>query len=1036
MNDSPATDTPASRADLESRAERIWERVVALVEGMSLPDATYRLQFHRGFRFSDATKIVPYLSELGITHVYSSPYLKALAGSAHGYDVVDHSQLNPELGTEADFDDFVQALSAHGMQHLLDFVPNHMGVGGNDNAWWMDVLENGPSSPYAAFFDIDWMPLKPDLANKVLLPILGDQFGNVLESGQLSVRYGEGEFRIEYFDRRFPVAPCSMRLVMQHRIEELEQSLGTESPQLMEYQSILTAIRNLPPRTETDREKINEGRREKEVIKRRLNDLTASSAEVARFIEENVSIFNGKPGRPRSFDLLDELLQDQAYRLAYWRVATDEINYRRFFDVNELAAVCMESPQVFEQAHRFVFRLIDEGKLHGLRIDHADGLYDPTDYLRELERVRFRQLCRRAEAELDSAGTEGPLLQVASQEVESLLVERFDQRLRAAPAVPPLLPLYVIVEKILESGEDLPPHWPIHGTTGYEFLAGVNGLYVDPENATALERIYARFVHGVLDFPEQVYEGKKLIVRASMSSEVTLLGHQLDRLSERNRSSRDFTLSSLTFAIREIIASFPVYRTYITPHEGVLERDRRYVEAAVARAKRRNPAFSSSLFDFVRDLLLLKSPENASDEDRLAQQRFVGRFQQVTGPVTAKGVEDTAYYRYHRLISLNEVGGSPEIFGTSVESFHRQNLRRVWQKAHSLLATSTHDTKRSEDVRARINVLSEIPQEWKRCVGRWSRFNKRRKTEVDGKPAPGRDDEYLLYQTLVGTWPLEPPRGAALEAYLTRIQNYMIKAAREAKLYSSWIATNDAYEDALRNFIAAILRDGRTNTFRNDLETFTPPVGDAGLWNSLSQTLLKLGSPGAPDFYQGTELWDDSLVDPDNRRPVDFDARMQVLSRLRSSAPPGGDRTAFARELVKTARDGRIKLFVIAEALALRRNFPALLSVGAYLPLEARGTCAGHLCAFARRHESAAALVVAPRLVAGLAKSLGDAPTGREVWSDTEITLPAELADHRWRNVFTGELLARTPNGTLLVADVLGVFPIALLTAEPMARSP
>jgi (1->4)-alpha-D-glucan 1-alpha-D-glucosylmutase len=1032
MNDRPATDSLPPGAALDGRVERLWERVVARVEEQRLPDATYRLQFHRGFRFPDATRIIPYLSDLGITHVYSSPYLKALTGSVHGYDVVDHSQLNPELGTEADFDAFVQALEAHGMRHILDFVPNHMGVAGNDNAWWMDVLENGPSSPYAAFFDIDWMPLKPDLANKVLLPILGDQFGNVLESGQLSLSYGEGEFRIGYFDRRFPVAPCSIRLILQHRIEELEQVLGTESPQLMEYQSILTAIRNLPPRTETDREKINEGRREKEVIKRRLSELTAASAEVGRFIEENVTLFNGRPGHPRSFDLLDELLQDQAYRLADWRVATDEINYRRFFDVNDLAAVCMESPPVFEEAHRFVFQLIDQGKLHGLRIDHADGLYDPTAYLRDLERYRFSQLCRAEDAGHLSSETDDD-----AAEVEARLLARFDQCLRSAPAVPPLLPLYVIVEKILESGEELPPHWPIHGTTGYEFLATVNGLFVDPANGTALEKIYERFVHGVLKFPEQVYEGKKLIVRASMSSEVTLLGHQLDRLSERNRASRDFTLSSLTFAIREIIASFPVYRTYITPEGGVLERARRYVEAAVARAKRRNPAFSSSLFDFVRDLLLLRSPENASDEDRLAQQRFVGRFQQVTGPVTAKGVEDTAYYRYHRLISLNEVGGNPELFGTSVESFHRQNQRRVGQRAHALLATSTHDTKRSEDVRARINVLSEIPQEWKHHTSRWSRLNKRRKIEVDGKPAPGRDDEYLLYQTLVGTWPLEPPRGAALEAYLARIQNYMIKAAREAKLYSSWIAPHDAYEDALRNFVAVLLRSGQANTFRNDLESFTRPVARAGLWNSLSQTLLKLGSPGAPDFYQGTELWDDSLVDPDNRRPVDFAVRIELLSRLRSSAPAGGeDRSAFARELVKEAHDGRIKLFTIAESLALRRSVPALFTRGAYLPLEARGASAGNVCAFARQHESAAALVVAPRLVAGLTKELGQAPTGRDVWTDTEIRLPAELSDRRWRNVFTGEGLASTSEGGLAAADVLGVFPVALLVADSRVSSP
>jgi len=1047
MIESEATvaESPAS-VDLEL-VDRLWDRVSARIKQQPFPAATYRLQFNAGFTFRDATRIIPGLAWLGITHIYASPYLKACAGSPHGYNIVDHAHLNPELGTESDYDEFVNALSTHGMRQILDFVPNHMGVDGNDNAWWMDVLIDGPSSQYASFFDIDWMPLKPDLANKVLLPILGDQFGNVLEAGQLKVRYTEGQFWLEYFDRRLPIAPRSTRLILQHRLDELERRLGADHPQLLEYHSILTALRNLPLRTETDPERLHERRREREVIKRRMNDLASSSPAIEAFLNENLTLLNGTPGDARSFDLLDELLQDQAYRLSYWRVATDEINYRRFFDINELAAICMENPAVFAEAHRLVLRLIADGKLHGLRIDHADGLFDPRGYLCELQRSRFRQLCREAAVELNVLPADGrpsasPIAGGANtataaadesgarewEAIEGALLARLEPRMAASCVDPADLPLYVVVEKILEGAESLPGNWPTQGTTGYEFLAGLNGLFVDSDNVAAFDRIYARFTHESLDFRELAYQGKKLIVRASMSSEVSVLGYQLDRLSERNRRSRDYTRSGLTYAIREIIACFPVYRTYCTD-EGLHDRDRQYVTAAVARAKLRNPAFSGSIFDFVRDVLLLRYPDNSTPEEQQAQRRFVFRFQQLTGPVTAKGVEDTAYYRFNRLVSLNEVGGSPERFGCSVASFHRQNEDRQRVRPYALLATSTHDSKRSEDVRARIAVLSEIPQDWKASLNRWSRLNRRKKVDFEGQPAPVRNDEYLLYQTLIGTWPLVPPSGDSLRDYVDRIRQYMLKAAREAKVYTSWISPNEGYEKALVSFIDGLLDAGEKNHFLPDLARFADRVSEFGMWNSLAQTTLKLLSPGVPDTYQGTELWDFTLVDPDNRRPVDYELRKRYQAEMGAAIESAdGDRTDLVRGLVESRRDGRIKMFLTAELLRFRRDHQALFTCGEYIPVPCEGRLTKHVVAFVRKNAGRAAIVVVPRLVCGLLQGQTEVPC-RAVWEDTRLVLPDDLRSARFRDRLTHHPweAPAADHQSISLADLLRDFPIAVL---------
>ncbi|WP_254509146.1 malto-oligosyltrehalose synthase [Anatilimnocola floriformis] len=982
------------------------------------PAATYRLQLHHKFRFADATAIVPYLARLGISHCYASPYLKAVAGSEHGYDVVDHSQLNPEVGNQQDFEKFVGTLRHHGLGHILDFVPNHMGVASNDNAWWQDVLENGPSSQYSGHFDIDWSPLKSDLINKVLLPVLGGQFGRVLENQELKLEFADGAFTLAYYERKFPIAPRSYSQVLSHRLEQLTAALGAESLDVLEYQSILTALKNLPPLETTDLAQRTERDREKEIIKRRLRTLCEQSPAVLEFIQQNVQLFNGVAGDPRSFDLLEKLLDDQAYRLSHWRVASDEINYRRFFDVNGLAALCMEQPAVFAQSHAFVLQLLEAGQLDGLRIDHADGLYDPAGYLRNLQVERWLQFCR-AEYQRQTADT-----------ADALPWESFVPRLRSEitnkyltrKASEEAKSLYVVVEKILEPKEKLPLDWPVAGTSGYDFLADVNSLFVDTRHEKAITAIYEKFIGEKVHYEEMVYRCKRLIMRVSMASESHALGHQLDRISECQRWSHDFTLNGLTLALREIVACFPVYRTYIAG-EQVPDRDRGYIEQAVARAKRRNPAVSPEVYDFIRDLLLMKNLDRASEKEKQLRLQFVGRFQQFTGPMMAKAVEDTAFYRYARLVSLNEVGGDPSRFGITPAAFHQQNVERQNRYPHSLISLSTHDTKRSEDVRARINTLSEIPEQWKDCGVRWTRWNKRKKTKVDGELAPTRNDEYLLYQTLLGTWPTTPPTGAALEEYIGRLCEYMTKALREGKEKSSWISPNDAYERATHDFIRAILSTEPASAFRVDFEPFADLAMRWGWWNSLSQTLLKLTCPGAPDTYPGTEVWSLRLVDPDNRRPVDFAALDQQLKTLeRRAADPG--RTALLKNLVERAIDGNCKMFLHQQALQVRRDCPGLFTVGKYLPLEVTGSQAEHVFAFARIHEGQQAIVIVPRLVASLVPG-GQPPVGESVWLNAAVLLPEELRGSGWTEVLTNQTHELTSD-RLHAGQALGHFPVSL----------
>jgi (1->4)-alpha-D-glucan 1-alpha-D-glucosylmutase len=975
---------------------------------LRVPAATYRWQFNREFTFAQAAALVDYLDELGVSDCYASPIFAARPGSLHGYDVIEHGKLNPDLGTEAEFDDFAARLKQRGMGLILDVAPNHMCIAGAANRWWNDVLENGPSSLYAPYFDIDWLPPKADLAYKVLLPVLGEQYGRVLENQELALAYRRGAFFVHYYETRLPLTPRSYALLLEPLLETLRARLGAQHEEVWELESILTALRHLPPRTETAADRIRERRREKEIIKRRLAALVQKSTEAARALRELLYEFNGVKGEPHSFDRLEALLAEQPYRLSFWRVAADEINYRRFFDINELAAVRVEDPAVFAAVHELVLRLVKQRQVTGLRIDHVDGLFDPASYLCALQ-----QACARALTQKRAAAAR------ASRTWPGNAAQAWD-KLPACPtfAEDPGQACYVVVEKILGWHERLDEHWPVQGTTGYEFLNLLNGLFVDPRGAPELLRFYERFTGQTRDFATLVYECKKLILRVALSSEWRVLAQHLERLSEQHRYTRDFTYNSLHYALGEFIACFPTYRSYTGLDEAsASEADRRQIRAALRAAERRNPALSPSLFAFIGALLLHEDPEGLSAGQRAERRLFAMRLQQLTGPVMAKGFEDTACYRYFPLASLNEVGGEPNRFGVSLAEFHRRQQERLSTWPHSLSATSTHDTKRSEDVRARLNVLSEAPVEWARAVRRWRRFNQPHKTKLENGAtleAPDANDEYLLYQTLFGTWPLEPLDEAAQAAYGARIEQYMVKAVREAKLHSSWINPHEEYEQAVVQFVRRLHAAGAENRFLADFTAFQRPLVRAGLLNALAQTLVKITAPGAPDFYQGTELWDFSLVDPDNRRPVDYELRRRLLAELNLAAQ--GDRAALVTELLQNLTDGRLKLYLISRALAFRRAHRELFDAGQYLPLPVAGAHARQTIAFGRTTGAQTCLVATARFFTHLPAA----------WETTAINC-SELQPGVYREVLTGRLVEL--RGNLPLAELFAPLPLALLAS-------
>lgn len=969
------------------------EEIPSLSRTAVIPRATYRLQFNRDFTFSQAATLAPYLADLGVSHCYASPYLKARPGSNHGYDIVDHAALNPEIGTPQEYENFVAALQGNNLGQIVDVVPNHMGVMGSDNAWWIDVLENGQASAWGAFFDIDWEPLNQDLKGKVLLPLLGDHYGAVLNRGELRLDFDavRGELSIYYFQHRLPVDPTTYPRIIGHRSERLATALGESHERYGELQALLTAFGHLPARTNTDPTCIAERQRDKEVHKRHLASLSEACADIAHHIADNLVEFNGSPSHPASFDLLHELIQIQGYRPAYWRVASDEINYRRFFDINDLAALRMEDPAVFNATHRFILDLVAQGKVDGLRIDHPDGLYDPGEYFRHLQQVVGGKPYALGEP----------------------------------------LPLYLVIEKILADHERLPDDWPIHGATGYRFANLVNNLFIDSSAERRMTRIYSEFSGIDSDFEKLAYDAKKLIMRTALSSEFNVLANRLARIAAASRDTFDFTLNGLREALVEVVACFPIYRSYVT-RDGLSDDDRRHISWAVAVAKKHSPDADTGIYDFLESVLTTDIGCGRSASFREPLQAFAMKFQQVSSPVMAKGVEDTAFYRYHRLISLNDVGGDPRRFGISMAAFHAATRARAISWPHNMLTTSTHDSKRSEDVRARINVLSEIPAAWKLMLKRWSRLNRGRKRLIDGVEVPSRNDEYLLYQTLIGTWPLISPDEAGLADYRTRIDAYMIKALREGKEHSSWVQVNTDYESAMSGFVQALLAPGEKNMFLADFVPLVQSIAHHGLINALAQTLIKITSPGVPDIYQGCELWQFNLVDPDNRRQIDFTQRRTLLAETRAliDAPPE-QWPERLQPLLTNMVDGRIKLYTLWQTLALRARWPEVFRDGDYLPLTVHGKLAIHTCAFSRRHGDQALIVLVPRLPARLLGDRNPLPLGFDVWDDAVLELPDELAGLGWHNVFTGERHAAASQ--LALGQLLTCFPVVLLASDAIA---
>jgi (1->4)-alpha-D-glucan 1-alpha-D-glucosylmutase len=874
------------------------------------------------------------------------------------------------------------------------------------NAWWRDVLEHGRSATFASFFDIDWKPIKAELRGKVLLPILDRQYGHALEAGQLRLDDDDGAVVLRHGMRTLPIDPRTAVAVLGLDVEQL--SVPAEDPALLELLSVLTALRNLPEAAvgDPDPERIADRRRESELARRRLARLIDGTPWVAAHVARALDAFNGRAGDPQSFDRLHELLERQAYRLAYWRTSAQEINYRRFFDVDDLAGLRMEDERVFAATHTLVASLVESGAITGLRVDHPDGLAKPAEYFDRLQLL--------AAGRPDRVGD---------------------------------LPIYIVAEKILTPGQQLPGEWRVHGTTGYEFMNAVNGLFVPARHVSTLRRIYRQFTSRRDSFADVAYASKRLVMETSLASELNVLAHALNRIAERNRRSRDFTLNSLRRALREFIACLSVYRTYVS-ETGRSAADEDRIFSALADARRRNPELEATIFDFIAAVLLdaattpagrspreaLEQYAPADDEDRRERRRVVLKLQQYTGPVHAKGVEDTAFYRYNLLIAINEVGGDPSRVGTTLDEFHEQNARRLARWPLEMTATSTHDSKLGEDVRARIDVLAEMPDRWRAAVGRWARLTARHRTRVLGEWAPDRNDEYRFYQVLAGIWPSDAADPAAAAAALVpRLSAYMRKSIKEAKIHTSWINDNEAYDAAVDRFVARVLEGPTAPAF---LEQFVPIVRQmarAGMVNALSQVVLKVGSPGIPDFYQGTELWDLHLVDPDNRGLVDYPSRRAALDGLgplldaieTATAP-----TDRIRDLFNEWPDGRIKLFVTAAALRERRRSPDLYVHGGYEPVEADAHGVASIVAFVRSLPGRMAVAAAARHVADLIDARDALPVG-DAWHGHRIPLPGTVdAPPVFRDALTGRVVPvhRDSGGLYLeTADCFSSLPVAML---------
>ncbi|MBB6143510.1 (1-_4)-alpha-D-glucan 1-alpha-D-glucosylmutase [Silvibacterium bohemicum] len=967
------------------------------------PLSTYRLQMHAGFTFADAEAVLPYLKKLGIGDVYTSPVFEARPGSMHGYDVARHDRFNPELGGDEGFARFTGRLKELGMGYLMDIVPNHMGVG-NDSVWWQDVLENGRASEYAGFFDIDWTPLKADMQGKLLLPILGKQYGEELENKQIQIEIEDGKLRVRYYEHIMPLAPRSLPLLFPQ--SEWEAWGLPES-----FASLLRDVSHIPPHDTADANLASHRRQQLVELKPRLRAALCDPG-LRPIIDKALTQVNGVEGDARSFDRLHEVLEAQPYRLALWRVSSEEINYRRFFDINDLVGLRMENPTVFAATHCLIRKILAEKQVTGLRIDHCDGMFNPRQYLIRLQLLFAASQCAGPEAA-------GPLSPNGIEADIRESVRGFDWSSISGP-------LYVVVEKILEPREALPAGWPVRGTSGYDFVHFANQVFIQPNNLKKFDSLYASIIGRTSDPDDIIYRSKLLVMQNALSSETYVLTNLLSQLAASDRRARDFTDNVLETAIRETIACFPVYRTYIDDRGRYTQRDRAFIHHAIARAKYRNPDIDASAFDFLENTLLLQEHEGSDIDQR--ELYFALKFQQLTGPVMAKGVEDTAFYIYNRFISSNEVGSSMKSFGISVESFHSSNEERLLNSPDAILGTSTHDTKRSEDVRNRLNVISELENRWPSLIRRWYRMNaKARQTLEDGRVAPDPNEEYLIYQTIAGAWPWVMNSEEDRKSFLDRLKEYMSKALSEAKINLSWVSPNEKYVTAVHAFLESLLiptERGRETRFVESLNEILPLLRIFGAVNSLAQVVLKVASPGVPDFYQGSEMWDLTLVDPDNRHPVDYSVYANALDTLRETAAEKGA-AALCGELLNDMSDGRSKLWTAHRALSTRHDLGELFRSGEYLPVTPEGTIAQHVISFVRRHQGQSVLVVVPRLACTMMGKQAKLPLG-EAWGTESLPL-SDYAGKNFVNVFTDELVTVTREGTLPLKEVFKTYPVAIL---------
>jgi len=902
---------------------------------MTPPRATYRLQLHAGFGFNDAAKIAPYLAQLGVSHVYLSPIFKARPGSMHGYDVTDHNQLNPELGVEQDFVSMIDAFRRHELGRILDIVPNHVGVWGADNPLWLDVLEWGPYSRYAAWFDIDW----PAQNGKLLAPVLGAQYGEELQSGKLQLRFEvDGSFAVWAHDsHKLPIHPLTFALILGHQHPALDRmaDLFLDLPQW--------------------RPQVAERAR---ALKSELADLASRDGGVRAAIDARVGDLN------KDWRELDRLIREQFWRAAFHRVAEDEINYRRFFNINDLAGLRIELKPVFDHVHNRIFGMLESGAIDGLRIDHIDGLFDPKAYLQALR--------------------------------------------TGAPR-----PFYLVVEKILATHESLRAEWPVEGTTGYDYTNLALGVLVDPEREAAFTKAYYEFAKRDQDFAAVSRDGKMRIMGNEMASELSSLGRRAAELAAQSPMTADLTRALLQRAIKQVVANLPVYRTYLDFAGTPADADHRDIAWAITRARRFDLDVHPSAFDFLQNLLMSETAQPPTQQlSRTAALRFAMRVQQFSGPVMAKGVEDTAFYRYNRFVALNEVGGTPERFGLAPTLFHKANAARARNWPHAMLATATHDTKRGEDNRARLAVLSEIPGAWARQIEAWSRILRAGHADLDSQAPPDRDDEYMLYQMFMGSWPidmLDNPSDEQKEAYGARIRATIEKSLREAKLRSSWAAPDADYELAMHAFATRALK---SDAFLSNFLPFTRRVAQLGIQNSLVQTVGKLTAPGVPDIYQGCELWDLSLVDPDNRRPVDFALREAAMSDLAARLEVPEKRQTLFETLMNEWQNGQVKLATTALLLALRRDEPELFETRDYQPIAIKGDQSDWALGYVRASGNRRLAVLIARY-----------PAHREAeprWSAT-----AELPEADWFDLFRGrEVIVRAP-----LNEWLNPLPFAVLRA-------